>query len=55
MPGNAADGSPFSFELDSVQEGFLGFFDPDALLTVTRVVPGDFNGDAKVDAADYVV
>ena len=55
LAGVLADGSPFSFDLDSVQEGFLGFFDPHAVLSITRVIPGDFNADANVDAADYVV
>ena len=55
LAGVLADGTPFSFDLASVPSQFGGFFDPNGLLTVTRVIPGDFNGDAKVDAADYVV
>jgi hypothetical protein len=58
LAGVLADGTPFSFELDSVpkvDQGSIQVFEPDALLTVTRVLPGDFNADAAVDAADYVV
>ena len=55
LAGVLADGTPFSFDLASVPSQYGGFFDPNGLLTVTRVLPGDFNGDAKVDAADYVV
>ena len=55
LAGVLADGTPFSFDLASVPSQYGGSFDPNGLLTVTRVLPGDFNGDAKVDAADYVV
>ena len=57
LSGLFADGSPFEFPLYSFPytypfepEGF----DPDALLTVTSVLHGDYNGDGAIDAADYV-
>jgi hypothetical protein len=55
LAGAFADGTPFSFKLNSIISESPGVFDPNALLTITRVIPGDFNGDARVDAADYVV
>jgi hypothetical protein len=50
-----ADGSPFQLDLrHSLRIGDESF-DPNAILTVTLVLPGDFNVDGVVDAADYVV
>ena len=56
LSGLLADGSPFSFDLDS-NTGFFGddHFDPDATLTVTLVSPfilGDCDLDGDVDFLD---
>ena len=56
LSGVLADGSPFSFELNSTIGFNVDFFHPTALLTVTLVEPpafyADFNGDGKVDGSD---
>jgi hypothetical protein len=59
LSGILADGSPFSFDLNSTFVFGMDWFSPDAVLTATLIEPGqlvgDFNADSRVDAADYVV
>ncbi|HEY4235092.1 MAG TPA: hypothetical protein VGM76_16795 [Lacipirellulaceae bacterium] len=55
LSGFFADGSPFSFYLDSWNPDSYLFVDPNALLTVTSILYGDYNGNDIVDAADYSV
>jgi hypothetical protein len=47
LSGFLADGNPFVY--------YPNFFDSHAMLTVTSVLFGDFNGDGRVDATDYVM
>jgi hypothetical protein len=47
LSGFLPDGKPFIY--------YPNFFAANALLTVTSVLYGDFNGDGVVDMADYVV
>jgi hypothetical protein len=48
-------GFPFSFNLDS--ESVIGkdYFDSSALLTITLMLPGDFDGDGIVDGEDFLL
>jgi hypothetical protein len=55
LSGVLADNSAFEFGLYTVDARSRDFFASGAMLTVTRVLPGDFNVDGVVDAADYVV
>jgi hypothetical protein len=55
LTGILADGSPLSFELNPLLVAGQDHMSPDALLTVTLVLPGDYNDDGVVSAADYVV
>jgi len=50
-----ADGSAFSIDLASTNTFVDDFVDPAAVLTVTLSLPGDYNNDGTVDAADYIV
>lgn len=57
LSGTLADGSPFSIDLSS-NDPFPAqgdWVDLNALLTITLSLPGDYNHDGTVDAADYVV
>jgi hypothetical protein len=54
LSGVLADGSAFSFDLNSVSPSSPEYFDAMALLTVSLILPGDFNNDGLVGAADYV-
>jgi hypothetical protein len=57
LSGALSDGSPFSFDLNSARKDANDYFDPAATLTVNLVastMPGDFNGDGIVSAADYI-
>jgi len=54
LSGVLADGSPFSIDLDSNPYS-NNLFDPNAILTITLILPGDYNGNGIVDAADYAV
>jgi hypothetical protein len=57
LSGVLADGSPFSIPLDRQRgQGRTAIFDG-ATLTVTLLdlLPGDFNNDGIVNAADYIV
>ncbi|MFO0790632.1 MAG: hypothetical protein U0805_14345 [Pirellulales bacterium] len=49
LSGWLADGSPFQFSIDRYR------LSVDALLTITSVLYGDYNGDGSVDQGDYVV
>jgi hypothetical protein len=55
LTGLLADGSPLSVELNSVFASGKDHVSLGALLTVTLVLPGDYNDDGTVNAADYVV
>ncbi len=48
------DVPPFSFDLNSTNGFFQDYFDPLALLTVTLVGPGDFDGNLVVDGFDFL-
>ena len=57
LSGVLVDGSPFSFDLMSVDVLFEDFFEPDATVTVTLGPPvttilGDVNQDGVVDLSD---
>ncbi|MCH7752458.1 MAG: hypothetical protein IH898_09935, partial [Planctomycetes bacterium] len=54
LNGLLADGSPFSFDLNSTNVSGQDYFDLGALLTVTLVGPGDFDGNLVVDGADFL-
>jgi len=54
LNGLLADGSGFSFDLNSTNISGQDYFDPLALLTVTLVGPGDFDGNLVVDGADFL-
>ena len=57
LSGILADGSPLSVDLNSTDpfpaQG--DFIDPAALLTIRLIIPGDFNLNGIVDAADYTI
>lgn len=55
LTGILADGSAFSFDLNSANSGGQDHFHPDANLNLILGLPGDFNGDGTVNAADYTV
>lgn len=58
LSGMLADGSSFSFDLNSTRATLEDYFSPNATLTITLVptgLPGDYNNDGLVDAADYTV
>ncbi len=52
LSGLLADGSPFSLDLNSTIAPQEDFVDANATLILTRVLPGDFNNDGTVNAAD---
>ena len=54
LAGLLADGSAFSFDLNTELTPGQDFFPPSSILTVTIVFPGDYNFDGIVGAADYV-
>jgi hypothetical protein len=58
LSGLFADGSPFSFDLNTPVTNF-DYFGIGSLVTVTRVAPitmaGDYDNNGTVDAADYLV
>jgi hypothetical protein len=57
LSGTLADGSPFSFDLYSTDQTGRDYFRPGYILEITLVsgIPGDFNDDGIVNAADYTV
>jgi hypothetical protein len=55
LSGRLADGSAFDFNLEPGMPSNREFFVSNAMLAITLVLPGDFNVDGIVDAADYVV
>ncbi len=54
LNGLLADGSGFSFDLNSTNISGQDYFDPLALLTVTLVEAGDCDGNLVVDGADFL-
>ena len=54
LMGLLADGSVYSFDLNSTDVPGEDYFDLGALLTVTLVEPGDFNGSLGVDGVDFL-
>jgi hypothetical protein len=54
LTGVLADGTPFEFGL-STSAHSKGLFQAGATLLVSRVLPGDYNADGLVDAADFSV
>jgi len=55
LSGLLANGSPFSFDLNSTVAASADYFDPGATLTVTLILPGDFDFDGDVDGADFLM
>ena len=55
LSGLLGDGSPFSIDLKSVDPSPAqgDWIHPDATLTITLALPGDYNNNGTVDAADY--
>jgi hypothetical protein len=56
LSGHFANGSEFSFELNSVEDFVSDYFSPHASLSVTLVAAreADFNGDGDVDGDDFL-
>lgn len=52
LTGSFTDGTPFSFDLNTVSSPGQDFVDAGALLSVTLVQPGDFDGDGFVSKDD---
>jgi hypothetical protein len=57
LSGLLSDGSPFSIDLNAANPFpvIADFVHSNATLTATLALPGDFNNDGGVDAADYAV
>jgi hypothetical protein len=55
LSGLLADGSTLGIDLNSVEMAGADAVSPAALLTVTLILPGDYNHNGIVDAADYTV
>jgi hypothetical protein len=56
LQGTLADGSPFTYELNTQFQIGEDFFDDESVVNVVLAPPlGDYNADGAVDAADYVV
>lgn len=56
LTGILADGTPFGFVLNpSSGVSSADVFDPLATLSVTLVLPGDYNADGVVGVADYTI
>jgi len=54
LTGLLADGSAFSFDLNSTFFSGEDYFDVGALLNLTLVAPGDFDVDLDVDGNDFL-
>lgn len=54
LDGVLADGSSFDFDLSTTTDAD-GMFQSGATVLISRVLPGDFNGDGLVDGADFTV
>ena len=54
LSGALTDGSLFSFDLNSTNELSKDYFDLGAALTVTLILPGDFDLDGDVDGTDFL-
>jgi hypothetical protein len=55
LSGLLASGSPFSFVLNFANPQSNDFFSTLGKLTLTLMLPGDFNHNGIVDASDYIV
>jgi hypothetical protein len=55
LTGRLLDGTSFEFDLNSTQFYPMDFFSPAAILQLTLALPGDFNFNGIVDAADYTL
>jgi hypothetical protein len=55
LSGLLASGAPFSFVLNFTNPQSNDFFSTTGKLTLTLILPGDFNHNGIVDAADYIV
>ena len=55
LSGLLASGAPFSFVLNFTNPQSNDFFSTTGKLTLTLMLPGDFNHNGIVDAADYTV
>lgn len=55
LSGLLADGSPFSFDLNSEFASGEDVFELGAILHLILILPGDYNHNGVVDAADYIV
>ncbi|MFV2069551.1 MAG: hypothetical protein ACC645_21515 [Pirellulales bacterium] len=54
LSGLLANGSPFSFDLNGTIVSGQEYFDPNATLSVTLTLPGDFDGDGAVSGTDFL-
>ena len=54
LSGIFPDGSAFSFDLNSTNTLGFDYFDPSANLTITLIVPGDFNASTDVEGTDFL-
>jgi hypothetical protein len=55
LSGLLASGAPFSFVLNFANPQSNDFFSTMGKLTLTLMLPGDFNHNGVVDASDYIV
>jgi hypothetical protein len=55
LSGVLSDGSPFSFPLIPFRQDYEPYVSSSATLTITVTLPGDFDFDGLVNAADYAV
>ena len=55
LTGLFEDGTPFLFDLNSLQSPGEDFFSELADLTITLVLPGDLNSDNRVDGGDFLL
>ena len=54
LSGLLTDGSPFSFDLNSTNVSGQDYFDLGATLSVTLILPGDFDGNGVIDGSDFL-
>ncbi len=55
LSGNLADDTPFSLDLNSVDEPLQDYVDPLAMLTITLLHPADYDRNGSVDQGDYLL
>lgn len=54
LSGTYVGGGTFSFDLSGTNNNFRrDYFDPNAVVTLTRILAGDFDGDGIVGMSDY--